>query len=105
MRILLISRCLPYPLHHGDRLLLYHVVRELRAHGHHFDLIAFQQKSPNSKVQGPESHARADFGPWTLDFGLESRVDELFEHVETVAEQPRSSFDYLQRLTDRKSVV
>ncbi|PWT93985.1 MAG: hypothetical protein C5B54_00885 [Acidobacteria bacterium] len=79
MQILLISRCLPYPLHYGDRLILYHVVRELQALGHDFDLLAF----------------------YLQDSGLQEipRVAHMFDRVETIREQPRSPLNYLQRLT------
>jgi glycosyltransferase involved in cell wall biosynthesis len=41
VRILLIARCPPYPLHLGDRLIVYHLARTLSARGHAIDLIAF----------------------------------------------------------------
>jgi len=44
LRILLISRCPPYPLHLGDRLIPYHLVRELARRGHRVDLLAFYQQ-------------------------------------------------------------
>ena len=40
LHILLISRCPPYPLHLGDRLIVWHLVRELTKLGITFDLIA-----------------------------------------------------------------
>lgn len=40
LRILLISRCPPYPLHLGDRLIVHHLARELKARGHIIDLLA-----------------------------------------------------------------
>ncbi len=40
MRILLISRCPPYPLYLGDRLIVYHLARQLAERDHHLDLIA-----------------------------------------------------------------
>lgn len=40
MRILFISRCPPLPLHFGDRLMLYYLVRELTAMGHEIELLA-----------------------------------------------------------------
>lgn len=44
MRILFISRCPPYPLHLGDRLILYHLARELAAQGHTLDLLAYNDR-------------------------------------------------------------
>jgi glycosyltransferase involved in cell wall biosynthesis len=40
MHILLISRCPPYPLHLGDRLIVYHLARHLSQRGHRIDLLA-----------------------------------------------------------------
>jgi glycosyltransferase involved in cell wall biosynthesis len=42
--ILLISRCPPYPLHMGDRLIPYHLVRQLVDRGWRIDLLAFYQQ-------------------------------------------------------------
>ena len=33
-RVLLISRCPPWPLHLGDRLIIWHLARELAQRGH-----------------------------------------------------------------------
>lgn len=43
MRVLLISRCPPYPLHLGDRLIIYHLARQLSAMGVEIDLLAFAE--------------------------------------------------------------
>jgi glycosyltransferase involved in cell wall biosynthesis len=43
MDVLLISRCPPFPLYHGDRLIPYHLARELTNRGHRIDLLAFYQ--------------------------------------------------------------
>ncbi len=43
-RLLLISRCPPTPLHLGDRLILYHLARELNARGYVLDLLAFANR-------------------------------------------------------------
>ncbi|MBK8020240.1 MAG: glycosyltransferase [Chloroflexi bacterium] len=45
LRILLISRCPPLPLYLGDRLIVYHLARELGARGHEIDLLAFDDES------------------------------------------------------------
>lgn len=41
--VLLISRCPPYPLHLGDRLIVYHLARALHARGCTIDLLAYTQ--------------------------------------------------------------
>ena len=43
MRVLFIARCPPYPLHFGDRLILYHLARELKARGLTLELIAYTE--------------------------------------------------------------
>lgn len=43
LKILLISRCPPYPLHLGDRLIVWHLARELAQRGHMLDLLAYTQ--------------------------------------------------------------
>ncbi len=78
MDILLISRCLPYPLQHGDRLIVYHLVRELRRRGHRFDLIAFTLDEADL-LQIPN-------------------VAEMFDHIEPIQERRRSYLDYVKRL-------
>lgn len=55
MHILLISRCPPYPLHLGDRLILYHLARELSQRGHILDLLAFDDR-PNIPDE-PDAYA------------------------------------------------
>jgi glycosyltransferase involved in cell wall biosynthesis len=44
MHVLFISRCPPYPLYLGDRLILYHLARELSQRGHTLDLLAFDDR-------------------------------------------------------------
>ena len=41
IRVLMIARCVAWPLHLGDRLIVYHLARELRARGVLLDLLAF----------------------------------------------------------------
>ncbi len=43
MDILLISRCPPFPLYFGDRLIVYHLARQLSARRHLIDLLAYYQ--------------------------------------------------------------
>jgi glycosyltransferase involved in cell wall biosynthesis len=44
MHILIVSRCPPWPLHLGDRLILFHLARELSRRGHTLDLFAFEDR-------------------------------------------------------------
>ena len=43
MKILVISRCPPYPLHFGDRLILWHLATQLKTRGLMLDLLALAQ--------------------------------------------------------------
>lgn len=45
MRLLMISRCPPYPLHYGDRLIIWHLARELSRQGITIDLLALTQSA------------------------------------------------------------
>jgi len=53
LRVLLISRCPPYPLHLGDRLIVWHLAEELVRRGHTLDLLAFTQ-SPDDVADIPQ---------------------------------------------------
>jgi len=44
VRVLLISRCPPYPLHLGDRLIVWHLAEELGRRGAALDLLALAQR-------------------------------------------------------------
>ena len=81
MRILFLSRCPPAPLYLGDRLILYHLSRELSARGHALDLIAL-----NDRDETPDD--RALYVPF-------------FQAATILPEQRRSSIDYLRRLASR----
>lgn len=63
MRVLLISRCPPYPLHLGDRLIVYHLARELHLRGHIIDLLAYTNPHQASPEQTAYAHL---FGQITL---------------------------------------
>jgi len=78
LHILLISRCPPYPLHLGDRLIIWHLVRELAKHNITFDLIALTQR--------PED---ADETP---------HYAQLFRKITLIPEVPRTLPQYLYRL-------
>lgn len=82
MRLLLLSRCPPAPLHLGDRLIVYHLARELAARGHTLDLIAL-----NDRAETPED--RALYAPY-------------FRHITLLAEPWRSPLAYLRRLSGQR---
>jgi glycosyltransferase involved in cell wall biosynthesis len=78
LNILLISRCPPYPLHLGDRLIVYHLARQLARRGHVIDLIAFSDRFE--------------------DISDRVHYADLFRHITVVAEPARTAFDYGLRL-------
>jgi glycosyltransferase involved in cell wall biosynthesis len=78
MRILMVSRCPPYPLRLGDRLIIYHLARELSRRGHSIDLLAFAER--------PE------------DFHEQEGYAAFFHEVRLLATPRRSWFDYMKRL-------
>ena len=59
MQILIISRCPPYPLHLGDRLIVYHLARELSARGHQIDLVAFYDRDEDGADEAQAAYATA----------------------------------------------
>jgi glycosyltransferase involved in cell wall biosynthesis len=69
--ILLISRCPPYPIHLGDRLIIWHLARELSRRGYTIDLLAFANR--------PEDHAEID------------HYRAFFRHI-TLIDEPRRSY-------------
>ena len=77
MEILLISRCPPFPMHYGDRLIPYHLARELSARRHVIDLLAFYQL--------PE------------DIADVPRYEHFFRSVKLIPEPRRTNRDYLRR--------
>lgn len=79
--ILLISRCPPYPLHLGDRLIIWHLARELSRRGYVIDLLALYDR---------------DDDPEQVD-----RYRAYFRHIELFREPPRASGAYLRRLIHR----
>ncbi len=78
MNILLISRCPPYPLHFGDRLIVYHLARELTQRGHVIDLLAFSNRAEDLAERGAYA--------------------ALFRSVTLVPEPPRPLMDYARRV-------
>ena len=51
-RVLLISRCPPWPLHLGDRLIVWHLARELAQLGYRIDLLAFSNRPEDHGERG-----------------------------------------------------
>ncbi|MBL8146356.1 MAG: glycosyltransferase [Anaerolineae bacterium] len=82
MHLLLLSRCPPAPLYLGDRLIIYHLARELAARGHTLDLIAL-----NDRSETPED--RALYAPY-------------FRRMTVLPEPLRSPAAYLRRLMGRR---
>jgi glycosyltransferase involved in cell wall biosynthesis len=78
MEVLIASRCLPWPLVEGDRLILHHLVRELTARGHGCDIVAF-----GSADEGRESLTRSA---------------SVCRELRVVGERRRSRWQYLARL-------
>lgn len=81
--VLLISRCPPYPTYLGDRLIIWHLARELSRRGYIIDLLALHDR---------------DDDPQHLD-----EYRSFFRHVELIREAKRSGLTYLRRLLDASS--
>ena len=75
--ILVLSRCPPWPLDRGDRLIVYHLAEELARRGHTFDLLAFYDH-PYDPADVPA-------------------YDRLFREVRLLPERARSPWQYLAR--------
>ena len=74
----MISRCPPYPLHLGDRLIVWHLARELSARGYIIDLLAlFDREEDPSQV---------------------AEYEAFFRHIDLFPEPPRSALAYANRL-------
>lgn len=78
MDILIASRCLPYPLHHGDRLILHHLLRGLGERGHRCDVVAFYQRPDDLRER--------------------ARSAELCHEIEAIPERKRGALSYVARL-------
>ena len=78
MRILLISRCPPWPLYLGDRLIVYHLAEEMEARKHELDFLAFADR--------PD------------DWHEQDHYDHLFNQVRLFKDPTRSQQSYLKRL-------
>jgi hypothetical protein len=84
MDILLISRCPPFPPSFGDRLILYHLARELSGRRHRIDLLAFYD-NPADIAEIP-------------------RYEQYFTGVTLIREPRRTLTSYLQRSRRPKMV-
>ena len=78
MKILLISRCPPWPLHLGDRLIIYHLATELELVRHEIDLLAFSNRAEDAAEQ--------------------DHYDYRFRHVQLIQEPRRTLPGYARRL-------
>ncbi len=76
--LLLISRCPPYPAHLGDRLIIWHLARELHKRGIIIDLLALHDCAEDLQ----NIHHYCGF----------------FRYIQLIRETPRSNLDYLRRL-------
>ncbi len=56
MRVLMISRCPPYPLHLGDRLIVYHLARELSGMDVQIDLLAFAEDAADWSLSNQQHY-------------------------------------------------
>lgn len=81
--ILLISRCPPYPLHLGDRLILWHLARELSRRGYTIDLLALYDQENDAEQT--------------------AAYDGCFRRIELVPERRRGAMSYLRRLLFRSA--
>ena len=77
-QILLISRCPPYPIHFGDRLIIWHLARILNERGYQIDLIAFTNRQE--------------------DYEERSHYQQYFREITLLDEPHRTQTDYLLRL-------
>lgn len=76
--VLLISRCPPYPIHLGDRLIIWHLARELSQRGYTIDLLAL--------------YDRPD------DPSLIAEYEAFFRYIELIPEARRGAGEFLRRL-------
>ena len=76
--ILVVSRCPPYPTHLGDRLIVWHLARELHQRGLVMDLLALYDR--------PDDPRHVE------------RYRDYFRHVQLFPEPRRGNFDLLRRL-------
>jgi glycosyltransferase involved in cell wall biosynthesis len=78
MKLLIISRCPPYPLHFGDRLILWYLAKELKKAGHTLDLLALAQ--------------------FESDWQTLEQYQVFFRQIELFQEKKRRPLDFVKRL-------
>src|SRR5688500_5124516 len=78
MKLLIISRCPPYPLHLGDRLILWDRARKVQARRHSLDLLALSQ--------------------FESDWREIEHYQTFFRHIELFAEKKRRPLHFARRL-------
>ena len=76
-KILLISRCPPYPIHFGDRLIIWHLARELSQRDYQLDLLALAQ--------------------FETDWNEIAEYEQFFQTVKLFEEKPRQMSMFLER--------
>lgn len=76
-KILLISRCPPYPIHFGDRLIIWHLARELSQRNYQLDLFALAQ--------------------FESDWNEIAEYEQFFDSIQLFEECQRSIGTYLER--------
>ncbi len=79
MDVLLISRCPPFPLYFGDRLIPFHLARQLSQRHHYIDLIAFYNDP--------------------ADVRNIPRYERYFRHIQMIPEPARGPIRYMERIT------
>ncbi|HLY26065.1 MAG TPA: glycosyltransferase family 4 protein, partial [Aggregatilineales bacterium] len=83
MNILLISRCPPYPLHLGDRLIPYHLAEQL-SQRHSLDLLAFYMLHDDPDNVDHYAH--------------------LFRSIKLIPERPRTPLTLMRRLLNPRGI-
>jgi polysaccharide biosynthesis protein PslH len=78
MKLLIISRCPPYPLHFGDRLILWHLAEQLSKAGFSLDLLALAQ--------------------FESDWQNLEQYQPFFRHIQLFQEKKRSPLNFARRL-------
>lgn len=80
-RILFISRCPPHPLHLGDRLILFHLARELAGRGHALDLLAFADRADDADIDWEGTPARPFFQAFQIITAPSRRASSLLRRT------------------------
>lgn len=89
--LLLISRCPPYPLHLGDRLIIGNLAPEFKARGVETDLVALCPPDPNQSRQTA----------YQRDLALVPQYRDQYRSVTLLPEPRRSGPSYVRRLLNK----